>query len=367
MELVNHWNLKKFFLKFLINLVNIGFMFNKKCRVAIRDKIYTKFMTLLVKNLSCSLKEKFPEYWIFLPHYAIGDLIIFARCIKAFKAKFGGKVLVITPNKSRYDFMTLFPSIDKSIIIDKELYNYILFNSDGSTTLKPKGEIYALLADNFKRNKDVYIKNMQDVYKEFLNLSRECCDFENPKHSINDYSYIDELWCKNQLSDKTILLLPFANTFNDKVLTIDFWKLLANKLIDLGYDVVFSSQDKRLNKYKQIFLPLNKVGVFAEKCYASISLKSGLTDLISLYNAPKLIAIYLKNFSHKSMSSDLYINTLRKVYDFNPNLSISEQLFQIYSLEAVTNYREGIEIFFNGDREELLQKIFEEINKGQNK
>ena len=342
-------------------------MFNKKCRVAIRDKIYTKFMTLFVENLSCSLKEKFPEYWIFLPHYAIGDLIIFARYIKAFKSKFGGKVLVITPNKSRHDFMTLFPSIDKSIIIDKELYNYILFNSDGSTTLKPKGEIYAILIDKMQKPKGYKIKNLQEAYKLFLNLPLNCYEIENPEHKAEDYRYINNLWNNYHLADKTILLSPFANTLNEKCLSIDFWKTLANRLIELGYDVVFSSQDKRLKDYKQIFLPLSKLGLFAEKCYANISFRSGLTDLISIYNAKNLITIYNKDFSHKSLDSESYVNILKKVFDFDSNLSLEEQQFQIYGLEAVTNYKKGIEIFFNGNKEELLQKILEEINRGQNK
>ena len=143
-----HKNRETFLLKLKIKIINIIFAFNKNKRIELREKLNKDFFENKYLTEIQNIENQYSDYWIFMPLHCIGDLLMFCRNLKAFKASNGGKIVVIVKDKQRQDFVKLFNSVDEAVIMDEKLYFYGLYTREPvyNQNIK-KGKVHLISAD----------------------------------------------------------------------------------------------------------------------------------------------------------------------------------------------------------------------------
>lgn len=156
-----------------------------------------------------------------------------------------------------------------------------------------------------------------------------------------------------------------AVSFDYTVLSIDFWTKLADKCINIGYDVVFNlDNNKKFKKYKQIFLPMTQQIEFVKLCSSVISFRSGLTDILAGSGIEKIIVIYPPKMNFLTLSRNDMEREVPKAYYWEDNKSFNENIFNITSLNKIFKRDCYKEIIFDGNEEKLLEKLITLIKAG---
>ncbi len=323
-------------------------------------KNYEKYLEYW--NFAHKYEQKYKGYYIFMPLHCIGDLMLFCNNLKIFKKQMGGgKIVLLVKDKMRYDFVKSFPFIEEAEIIDESLYFHILFTYYSNYPCKiRKNKLYLFSPDMMIFTENIKPYNVCDLYKYVLNINTS----QNVEYklypTLSDEENVNKKWQDMGLNDKTIFISPYATSLNWKVLSKDFWYRLAQKLTDKGYNVVFNAFDNDFTGYKNIFLPLNETGLFAKKCRASIMFRSGLVDIVALNNAQNLFVIYPKLMDHPDFGLKQR-EVWQKTYNFDSELSIEENIFNIMSLNSISGINTAKEIIFDGDEENLLNYFLSSV------
>lgn len=337
-------------------------------------KIFVEKQKLNAKNIFLSLyKEQYKraireiellysDYWIFMPMHCLGDLLLFCKNIKAFKALNNGKVLIIVKDNNRKKFVECFSSIDKVITMEENLFFYGMYaqKTKQSDRRTEKGKVNIINADHIAKNANIKFKSIDDLYKYPLNLSTQNSESEFPVWSKADIDEVEKCFRELNLGDNTILLSPFAKSLNYKILSKNFWLTLAKALTDSGFDVVFNASTKQFPKYKCIFLPISQMPIFAKKCYSCITFRSGLVDIIACENPQNFFVIYPKTMTHPQLAN-LQKQIWTDTYDFDENISYEENLYNIFSLESIVGKTSTESIIFDGYERRLADYLINRL------
>lgn len=171
---------------------------------------------------------------------------------------------------------------------------------------------------------------------------------EIPIYSQDD-KYIITLFKKNHLKfGKTVLLAPTANSLYN--LPNSFWEKLVFLLNKKGYTVCTNSagyNEKTIMGSIPIFIPYKYLKIFMENAGYIISLRSGLTDIISGLECKKII-IYPK----------------QDIYSIMGGLGSSYEYFSLNKM-GLCNDAIEYEIDINNEKEMklLLRKILCKFEK----
>jgi hypothetical protein len=281
------------------NLINILYLFNKEKRREARRIFKYKASLYKIKAFKQYLRKKYPSHYIILPMSNFGDLFFLCSMLKQFKIEKSGKILLLCPSKNHMDFAQRFSAIDDFEVIE-DIYP-ILFTA--KYVYKPinfkKGRISFVSTSNLATNKRLQCMNLniKEFYSKLLYLN-EPVALEEPLIKEEDTNVAKIHFDKLNLSKNTILLSPFSN-HAPSTLSVKFWKKLADKLISMGYSVVFNNNDKckykdyKFKNYKQIYLPHFQQLEFAKLCCHVIGLRSGFLDILAACGIKNLTAIYI--------------------------------------------------------------------------
>lgn len=344
--------------KFIRNSIWI-FIWNRSWRKALKAKLHA----LISKEIIKQIEEKHKDYWIFFPRWSFGDIALCASYVNAFKQKFGGKVLMLTIYKTQADFIELYPSIDKALWIEDDRLSNYLDSIDLTKQTLQKGQLYVMFAPYISAEKKC--NDFGEDYRNFLNIDNSV---SKEKFQVNEndrniaYKKFKELKLKK---NKTIFLAPHSVTFNSKDLSTNFWETLADKFINLGYCVIFNSDYEPYKKYGQIFLPITQTIPFLELCKATITFRSGLSDIIALSGTKNMSVIYPHDLKYSYYDIDTQIKKFKKSYAWDTAKSNEDNLFRIHSLNNVFNRSDIDEIIFNQNESELISYLIEKYTKGE--
>ncbi len=208
---------------------------------------------------------------------SVGDTLFVCSLIKPFKEKKHIKKVCVVVKDNHGDIPDIFPSIDYKIV---------------STALVMMMEVFSLYKgiwnmDNYlygyyKKNVfhevdeeiEMYQGSMIDKYKRFVLDVDGHSEMEKPIFP----EFIDD-----RIDEKTVILMPYAQTV--KMLPIDFWNRLAKNMKLNGFRLFTNVKDESeiaIDGTKRLSESLIKTAGLCKKCYVSISLRSGLCDLLAM-------------------------------------------------------------------------------------
>ena len=344
------------FINKLISSVATLFVFNKKKRHKIKKDIYETPLKSYIQRL----RYNYSDYWIFQMFIPWGDMGITCSLMQEFKKIHGGKILILVKNKNMSDVAKLFPSVDKVLIIPKNVFGYIYENPN--VDMK-QGDYYELNHWKFIDAPYYKSKSFLDLYKNMLNIEDININLELPVFTTQIIRKVDELFDNLKFADKKIVLLcPHANSFNSLSLNNDFWLKLAKKISDLGYFVVFNSKKKVYKKYKTIFLPMAEQLYFCTKCCKIIGMRAGFNDLLAIMKLNNLIVLYPEDIYFKTISKHAQLLEFKRSFDINKNLKFEDNMYNITSLRMfnLTNVNEII----CKNQNETMAKILKLMKEG---
>lgn len=301
------------------------------------------------------LKLKYKKYWILVPIPAFGDAFVTFSLIRAFKEKNGGKVLILTNKESIKNLAKLFSDIDA--VIFSPFVN--LENSDEPIIGKP---YYINFYQDFHGIKS---RHMLSRAKLFLGLDENAKPVKpttSKKVSDKIAAMIKEL---NPENKSLILLSPDAVTVDSEYIGEDFWNELAKKFTDLNFLVIFNvdgRSNEKYSRYKKIFLPIEQMIVFSQKCHAIVGLRSGFLDVLAGSVSTKIICLYHVNHLFKNFKNDEKIKAAFETqFLWNDDLKVLQNYINLCSLIDMYDNKNIAELIFekNKNEEELMSKIIE--------
>ena len=226
----------------------------------------------------------------------LGDTYLACSFIKAYQEQSLKKPILIIKN-SHIDIVDMFQNgkLERYIVSNDEMSHLIdFFISNPKSDFMIYGHISFYWNDYLFNNK--YIKEIQ--YNEFesvvTKMYRTCVfklknntelDRPNNIHKIDKSFYLSKY---NIIQDKSIILFPEANSINE--ISFEFWNNIASLLRCLGFKVFFNlSKNKEAYYGDQIDIPLRDLIGVAELCGYIISLRSGISDILSTCNANNIV------------------------------------------------------------------------------
>ncbi len=336
------------------------------CIYRLRQKIGNKYYwywNIIFFPLNCfykifkkKIETKYKNWYIFMPSMSIGDFVMFCGCIKQFKEKNPDKVVVIVKSKKYYDLIKCFLSIDDILIINEFIYYFGFFEYQKEYIKEiKKGFIHVMnieLLSSYCYKTGNKFEKLSDLIKYSLNLNT----FQKVslKYCQCDIDYVNEIWNKMKLNDKTIFISPKSLSLDCNLLNKNFWMNLAKKLTQKGFKVIFN--EYKNSKYCSLFLQLSQVPIFVGKCRYGIFFRSGLADLVAMNNK-NLIVIYPEKMYHIDYDYTSYKN----LFKFNKKLSIDENLKECLSINNIWGKGTAKELIFDCTEQEIENRILNEI------
>jgi ADP-heptose:LPS heptosyltransferase len=318
-------------------------------RKEIIKRIILKFK---VYRLNAFLHKKYKDYLIFLPPEGLGDFVLACSLMAHVAKKYNKKILMIAYNKATKELSERFSHIDKTYLINSQMFNYLYFNCNVSHI--KCGKLFALNIYKLKNQ-----TNMLTALIQYLNLSNQVKPIK-PENNENDYLVAKEVYKNLSNGKKIVFLLPFAKSLNYRIISPKFWHKLSNKLISLNYDVVFNSNghDNEYHVgYKNIFLKIPKTIEFAKMSDYVVSFRSGLSDVLALSLEKPMSVIYLDSKHFESGHIAQISNFLTQQND----KSFAEKYLAAASLNTMFNRNDIHEIIFNMSEDELIEILIAKI------
>ncbi len=340
-----------FFNKFIIRLL-CALIPSKGVRNFLRSRVVTfDGIVLLFK-----LKEKYKDYWVFFSMGGLGELIESAVLLKDFRQKKSGKILFIVDSTAKKDVITLFDSVDEVLLVSKSEYlglSGFIPKRNGvplSPELSCKSDIIpvfhykSLIPYGSKDGK----KSMMEAVSAYLkvddsyNIDRPQISEELKTKAKNTFREL------NLIAGKTVLIAPFANSYNSDFITPEMWTKLADKMVYDGYEVIFNSPKSIFGRHKTIMLPVDETVAIADMCSHIICFRSGFSEVMAVFANPKMLVVYPGN------NIKMYLN---QGNNGNSNgLSMSAlAVMQYSSLKTMFGKTNVVEVLFEGDELELSE------------
>ncbi len=302
------------------------FIFSKKKR----KKIKKQFFNIIAKEELEKILTEHKDYWIFSLFFPWGDLGIACSLVKKYKEKFGGKVLVLVNNQNRADVAKLFPSIDKVMVIDKDVYDYMYRNPNFEIK---KGNYFEINHWMFFDAPRYQSEHFLELYARMMNLDN-WDNLESPvfddEIKKNVSNKIKEL---NIDINKTIFISPDSNSFNCNLLNNEFWINKAEEYTKQGYEIVFNSNKKSWNGFKTLFLPMAQQLYFCSLCHKIIGIRSGFNDLLAICNVENMEIYYPKSMFFNTIEPIEQLVEFKRAFRDEENKSFNENMYRITSLK----------------------------------
>ena len=297
--------LSLFYNKFLIKFLSM-FIKNKQRRRKLRKKII-KPGDFYFKALLDSHKD----YTVIMPPPGAGDTLLICGLIKEFKIKSQNQILLIVTSQYYKNIAELVNSADKihllpktveiSDISKKQLHDVNIYNSGG----------------HFEYN------NMLQGFAAKLdlpNVNKLSFNFIKTSDSVEDY--FKRL---NLKIGKTILISTEAVSYPD-IIDLEDWRILAQVLKAMGYDIVFNSCKENFFEFKTLFLNPKEIIAFTEVAGGFLGYRSGLCDLIAGFTNIKQFILYCNLETHDYFTADevMVVTSLKDQYDC---INVKEYMF----------------------------------------
>lgn len=319
------------FIKFLIFLINI-IVVVKPVRIKIRKKLFSLINKIFLKEVKKEIKNirsKYSDYYIFSLFFPLGDLGIACSLMKIFKNKNNKKILVIVNDKNRARVASLFPSIDKIMIVHPFVYDYIYNNPEFKIK---KGRIYEINHWKFYDAPKYKSKNFLELYAHMLGL-KEWENFESPVFSEMLVDNVMKIIEKKHIDiRKTVFIAKDSNSFNCKLIDENFWINKAKYYKNMGYEVVFNSKKKSFQGYKTIFLPMHEQLYFCSLCKKVVAIRSGFNDLLGLMKLDNLEIYYPKTMFFGSIKKIDQLCEFKRAFFDDESKNFNENMYRITSL-----------------------------------
>ena len=161
------------------------------------------------------------------------------------------------------------------------------------------------------------------------------CQIKYKKPIISD-DVIDSIDAKTSSlnKDKFVFFVPEAKSTHN--IQENFWKVLAQKFIDKGYDVFVNTQDGVCDYGKSAKTSLSEMYYLASKAKAIISIRCGITEIVSPLPVPK--HILYTNYACEDVSAEqmLRLTTIKKYPAVKPK-TVFEYNTENTDLEEIAN------------------------------
>ncbi len=255
----------------------------------------------------------------------VGDTIALAAFSSHVKKMYDADRLILVCRENHKDIADMFDSIDSCIALKGEdvdaiaLYNKEKYDCYGSNYIIGN---YNLFDKTYS-----YFSQRTIQFKSLILQIPESCQLD--KVSVNFADINNE--CMRKKWEKAIILCPYAYSFS--LLDSEFWNILSERLIDLGYDVYTNVHGKEgeIRGTKRIEKSLREMFTIGYYCNAMISLRSGFCDFMGFNHKLKHIVISPNEFETSFSNIDFY------------------------GSKKISN------IIWNGNKEEIIKKIMSMI------
>lgn len=339
--------------KFLQLLAGI-FVLNSKKRKNIRKNLKERLKTKARAKIASLINNKYSDCYCFFSRYGIGDIFFVASLIKEFKKhNNNAKVVYFTEKRHLVPYLKAFSSIDE-VVCNSE---FAFLQDEKVLQRKPEIGKLNLLFFPYKGGKNTY--TFADNYANLLGLPLDA-QREMPSVSPQNFENVKKEYEFLGLTpERTVVLIPEATMFDYRVLSPVFWKNLAGKLENMGFNVVFNTLNKEYEEYRTTFLPVIDFLIFASKARRVISFRSGITDLLAGCGLKNITTIYPPNLEVIWAESDVmeYLNKNHiKKFD-----SEFENIFNIYSLNSNFNRNDITELVYDYNMQKLENNILKNI------
>ncbi len=342
-------------LKFKIKLTNYILFFNKH----IRRELRKKYQDQITKYLIHSIEKAYPNDYIIFSRNGVGDIFFVASLLKEFKRKNPGKIIYVTDKPKLSKFIKSFDAIDE--VVANSDFEILQSTSPIQKSIR-KGKINYIFFPYRGTQKNY---TFADSYSNLLDLEY------NPPRELPQLTHNNKLSAEKEIKklgitpNNTILLIPEAVMFDYRVLDTKFWKTLADRLLNLGYDVVFNSKNRAYKKYKNTFLEMTDFIEFCKQIKHIVSFRSGICDVLAGVGISNLTAIYPPNFEVIWANKFIFDNLLNK-YHIKTGSTEFENIFNIYSLNNIFQTNKIKEVVYENNEKEIIQNIIFDIEHNDN-
>lgn len=215
----------------------------------------------------------------------LGDTLYVAALAKEYKYIYSEvkKVCLIIKEK-HMGLVSLFKGVDEIIISDGIVAALHVF-STSTETWNRNNYIYGHFTSDWmeKYIMGIYTGNMISSYKKYIMHLPEECQLEHPQFQKS----CDVM---TQINKNTIIMMPYA--VSSDTLPECFWSEIAEKLLILGYQLYTNTKDdteKVIPGTKRLSETVDIMAQLCERCFAVISVRSGMCDILGLTNTTLLV------------------------------------------------------------------------------
>lgn len=190
---------------------------------------------------------------------------------------------------------------------------------------------------------------MMNAFKKLGNISLETCIepflYENKN---KEFMMMNLLKNMSATLRKTVLIFPEAESVVLLNETQEFWLILAEKLKNAGFSVVFNSKNT-FGSYKSLFLPVAETICLAKLCGFVLGKRNGLLDVLSGTTDIVIEAIY-PVFTKENIE---HYDFCEKYFHFSNEKSMEENYLTAASLKGIRNDNKIIEVIWQEDSEKF--------------
>lgn len=311
--------------KILRQLVTI-FVFNASKRRTLRAQLLRIATRKDIENI----QKKYSDYWIFSLFFPWGDFGIACALMKEFKNQYGGKVLVLVNDRNRKAVAELFPSIDKVLFINSEVYDYIFQNPNFKIE---KGKYFEVNHWKFFDAPKYRSKNFLELYANMLGIN-DFLNIEQPIFPKEITEAVNEKIKKLQIDiNNTVFISKESNSFDCKLLDDNFWISKAEEYEKDGCCIIFNSKKKKFKRYKTIFLPMAEQLYFCSLCKKVIAIRSGFNDLLGIMQLKNMEIYYPPSMFFKTVLPFVQMIEFKRAFYDEEDKTFDENMYRITSLK----------------------------------
>ncbi len=318
------------FIKKIINIL----VPSKKLRISLRKKSDDIFIPLGLKNYINKIETKYKNSWLFVPFWPWGDFIICCSLLKQYKDENGGEIVIFYTNHNQLEMIKSFNFADKTEKISPELYYALGYQNPylpiHNKYRLSKGKLYEMSHIVFNEAQNNKSFNFVEVYSKQLNIITQ--KLEKPHISEKIKNKVDCYYKQITKNQKVIMISPEAKSYDKTEISNEFWLNIAHKLSNQGYKIIFNSNNNTYNEYTQVYLPILEQVYLSTICYANISLRSGYTDLITVFGAENQIILYPNSGRFITVTEEEQYKEMNKCFNYDNTKSLSENMYTFTSI-----------------------------------
>jgi len=318
-----------------------------------RDAIRYVKVSNELKILIQEIKTQYPNAVFFLQMANLGEVYVSCAYLKYLKS-IEKDIIVFILEEQKYtkQLINIFPHISQTYFISHRAND--LIRNDKSFAEKFKIQSLDIYEHEFNNNKP---GSMVEAFRVLLNVQNKLpCNLTSSTE--DDLSKVHSIFIKTSCKiEKTVILTPEARSFEYPLLNDEFWIVLADRIVENGYDVVFNS-NKNFAKYSSVFLSIRETILLAKLCGNVIGARSGLLDVLAGETNVFIQAIYPKN-------NDVFRSRFEhlKRFKFPENITTIEKLQIFYSLNKIRDDGKIKEIILESQtKEDLIKDILYTLN-----